>query len=62
VGGLYDGGKKQINATLAPLRMAKPMKSLVSTTYDLSSSLKDESYVGFSASTGILDSHHYVLG
>ncbi|XP_066391850.1 L-type lectin-domain containing receptor kinase SIT2-like [Miscanthus floridulus] len=58
----YDGGEKKINATLAPLGIAKPMKPLVSTTYDLSSVLKDESYVGFSASTGILDSHHYVLG
>ena len=58
----YDGGSKKIDVTLAPLQMAKPKKPLVSTTYDLSTVLKDRSYVGFSSSTGILDSHHYVLG
>jgi serine/threonine protein kinase len=58
----YDGGRRQISVTLAPLQMAKPMKPLVSINYDLSTVVKDKSYVGFSASTGILDSHHYVLG
>ena len=58
----YDGKRKQIDVTLAPLQMAKPKKPLVSTTYDLSTVLKDRSFVGFSSSTGILDSHHYVLG
>ncbi|CAL5076970.1 unnamed protein product [Urochloa decumbens] len=58
----YDGGRKQISVTLAPLQMAKPRKPLVSITYDLSGVIKEKSYVGFSSSTGILDSHHYVLG
>ncbi|KAF8714022.1 hypothetical protein HU200_028014 [Digitaria exilis] len=59
----YDGRSKQINVTLAPTtEMAKPRKPLLSIEYDLSTVLKDISYVGFSASTGILDSHHYVLG
>ena len=58
----YDGKRKQIDVTLAPLQLAKPKKPLVSTTYDLSTVLKDRSFVGFSSSTGILDSHHYVLG
>jgi hypothetical protein len=50
----YDGGRRRIDVTLAPLQMAKPKKPLVSTTYDLSTVLKDRSYVGFSSSTGIL--------
>ncbi|KAG2631512.1 hypothetical protein PVAP13_2NG031801 [Panicum virgatum] len=37
----YDGKRKQIDVTLAPLQMAKPKKPLVSTTYDLSTVLKD---------------------
>ncbi|KAL6880404.1 hypothetical protein ACP4OV_011969 [Aristida adscensionis] len=58
----YDGKSKQISATLAPIDMAKPKKPLVTATYDLSGVIKDKSYVGFSAASGILDSHHYVLG
>lgn len=42
--------------------MAKPARALLTTTYDLSQVLKNQSYVGFSSSTGILDTHHYVLG
>ncbi|BAH93768.1 Os07g0132150 [Oryza sativa Japonica Group] len=58
----YNGERKLISVTLAPLHMAKPARALLTTTYDLSQVLKNQSYVGFSSSTGILDTHHYVLG
>uniref|UniRef100_A0A0D9WV85 non-specific serine/threonine protein kinase n=1 Tax=Leersia perrieri TaxID=77586 RepID=A0A0D9WV85_9ORYZ len=57
----YNGESKLISVTLAPLHIAKPAKPLLTTTYDLSRVLKNKSYVGFSSSTGILDTHHYVL-
>ncbi|KQK20951.2 L-type lectin-domain containing receptor kinase IV.2-like [Brachypodium distachyon] len=58
----YNGKSKLITVTLAPVGMARPRKPLLKTTYDLSKVIEDKSYVGFSSSTGILDSHHYVLG
>jgi hypothetical protein len=58
----YDGISKEIAVTLAPLGMARPRRPLLKTTYDLSPVLEDQSYVGFSSSTGILESRHYVLG
>jgi len=48
----YDGETTQINVTLAPLRLPKPSRPLLSATYNLSTVLEDPSYVGFSASTG----------
>uniref|UniRef100_A0A452XQM0 non-specific serine/threonine protein kinase n=1 Tax=Aegilops tauschii subsp. strangulata TaxID=200361 RepID=A0A452XQM0_AEGTS len=58
----YDGGRKQISVSLAPVDMVKPTKPLLSTTYNLSTVLPDMVYVGFSASTGSFDSRQYVLG
>jgi serine/threonine protein kinase len=58
----YDGHSKKIDVTLAPLNMAKPIKPLLSTTYDLSRVLTDVVYVGFSSSTGSFISQQYVLG
>ncbi|CAM0954836.1 unnamed protein product [Alopecurus aequalis] len=58
----YDGVSKQIDVSLAPIHMAKPIKPLLSTTYDLSTVLTDMVYVGFSASTGSFISRQYVLG
>ncbi|XP_037449361.1 L-type lectin-domain containing receptor kinase SIT2-like [Triticum dicoccoides] len=58
----YDGGRRQISVSLAPVNMAKPTKPLLSTTYNLSTVLPDMVYVGFSASTGSFDSRQYVLG
>ncbi|KAE8794492.1 L-type lectin-domain containing receptor kinase IV.1-like [Hordeum vulgare] len=58
----YDGDTTQINVTLAPLKVAKPLMPLVSTTKNLSTVLQDQSYVGFSASTGPIDSLYCVLG
>ncbi|VAI71043.1 unnamed protein product [Triticum turgidum subsp. durum] len=58
----YDGDTTRINVTLAPLKVAKPLRPLVSTTYNLSTVLQDQSYVGFSASTGPINSLYCVLG
>ncbi|XP_059428104.1 L-type lectin-domain containing receptor kinase IV.1-like [Corylus avellana] len=58
----YDGVEKQINVTLAPLTVDKPVAPLLSLSRDLSPIIKDNMYVGFSSSTGLLVSSHYVLG
>nr|TKW21118.1 hypothetical protein SEVIR_4G183700v2 [Setaria viridis] len=58
----YDGETTQINVTLAPIRVAKPSRPLLSATYNLSTVLEDPSYVGFSASTGPINSLYCVTG
>nr|CAB3490535.1 unnamed protein product [Digitaria exilis] len=58
----YDREKTQINVTLAPLAMVKPRKPTVSAIQNLSDVLADVVYIGFSSSTGKINTHHYVLG
>ncbi|KAF1898192.1 hypothetical protein Lal_00032957 [Lupinus albus] len=58
----YDGIKKQIDVTLAPINFNKPEKPLLSLTKDLSPILNNSMYVGFSSSTGSVLTSHYVLG
>ncbi|KAG0514074.1 hypothetical protein BDA96_10G158400 [Sorghum bicolor] len=58
----YDGGTAQIDVTLAPIKMAKPSKPLVSALYNLSTVLTDTAYVGFSSSTGVINSRYCLLG
>ncbi|PQQ11143.1 L-type lectin-domain containing receptor kinase IV.1 [Prunus yedoensis var. nudiflora] len=58
----YDGTKKQINVTLAPINVDKPHAPLISLIHDLSSILNKTMYVGFSSATGSLPTSHYVLG
>ncbi|OEL17813.1 L-type lectin-domain containing receptor kinase IV.2 [Dichanthelium oligosanthes] len=58
----YSGEAKQINVTMASLEMEKPARSLISTTYDLSTVIQESAYIGFSSSTDEIDSRHYVLG
>ncbi|RLM65994.1 L-type lectin-domain containing receptor kinase IV.1 [Panicum miliaceum] len=50
----YNGDRRQINVTLAPIHMAKPTKPLLSTNYDLSTVFTDMAYIGFSSSAGLL--------
>jgi len=57
----YDSNKKRLDVKLSPFS-EKPKLSLLSYDVDLSSVLGDEMYVGFSASTGLLASSHYILG
>ncbi|XP_066373549.1 L-type lectin-domain containing receptor kinase SIT2-like [Miscanthus floridulus] len=58
----YDGGTTQIHVTLAPIKMAKPNRPLVSAIYNLSTVLTDTAYVGFSSSTGVINSKYCLLG
>ncbi|KAF5205510.1 Receptor lectin protein kinase-like [Thalictrum thalictroides] len=59
----YDGVRKFINVTLSDqLDEPRPSTPLISEELDLSKTLIDPIYVGFSASTGKLASSHYILG
>ncbi|GJN28968.1 hypothetical protein PR202_gb17149 [Eleusine coracana subsp. coracana] len=58
----YNGETKQINVTLAPFRMTRPLRTLLSTVYDLSTVLTDVVYLEFSTATGHVNSLHCVLG
>ena len=58
----YDGEKMLLNVSLAPLKHPKPRKYLLSTRVDLSPVLLDSMYVGFSSSTGLTATEHYVSG
>ncbi|CAH8392606.1 unnamed protein product [Eruca vesicaria subsp. sativa] len=57
----YDSDKKRLDVKISPLS-DKPKLSLLSYNVDLSPVFGDEMYVGFSASTGLLASSHYILG
>lgn len=57
----YDSAANLLSVTLSPFS-TKPRKPLLSFPVDLSPILKDYMYVGFSASTGLLASSHYILG
>ncbi|KAM3325654.1 hypothetical protein P3S67_000779 [Capsicum chacoense] len=58
----YDGSSKQINVTVAPLHVGKPVRPLLSLKYDLSPIFYQILYVGFSSSTGSVPTNHYILG
>ncbi|KAG9454588.1 hypothetical protein H6P81_007492 [Aristolochia fimbriata] len=57
----YDGENKVFNVSFA-MSSTKPPLSNLSFPVDLSPYLNDEMYVGFSASTGLLASSHYIMG
>ncbi|XVF71529.1 hypothetical protein PTKIN_Ptkin12aG0045300 [Pterospermum kingtungense] len=57
----YDGAEKQMNVTLHPINITKPKTPLLSLKRDLSPYILDSMYVGFSSSTGSLQSSHYIL-
>ncbi|GJN10345.1 hypothetical protein PR202_ga28432 [Eleusine coracana subsp. coracana] len=58
----YDMQYTRINVTMAPIKMRKPTRPLITTTYNLSQVLTDPAYIGFSAATSPINSRHYVLG
>ncbi|KAM3197111.1 hypothetical protein ACQJBY_072655 [Aegilops geniculata] len=58
----YDGESTQINVFLAPLGFAKPVRPLLSSPYNLSTVLREPSYIGFAATTGAISTIHCVLG
>lgn len=57
----YDGLKSQLNVTLS-LYSQKPNTPILSIPLNLESVFHDFMYVGFSASTGVLASSHYIFG
>ncbi|XP_057484061.1 L-type lectin-domain containing receptor kinase S.4 [Actinidia eriantha] len=57
----YDSTRKELNVTLS-LSSTKPSSSILSFPVDLSTIFEERMFVGFSASTGLLASYHYVLG
>ncbi|KAI3908519.1 hypothetical protein MKX01_009321 [Papaver californicum] len=54
--------KKQLNVTIAPIRVPKPDVPLLSLSQDLSHILLDTMYVGFSSSTQTVETFHYIHG
>jgi serine/threonine protein kinase len=58
----YNETEKFLNVTLAPTRIPKPNRPLLSRHIDLSQILLESMYVGFSSATGTLASDHYILG
>ncbi|XP_042474940.1 L-type lectin-domain containing receptor kinase S.4 [Macadamia integrifolia] len=57
----YDSVSNLLNVTLSPTS-SKPSRPLISYSIDLSPILHDSMYVGFSSSTGLLASSHYLFG
>ncbi|KAL2485201.1 L-type lectin-domain containing receptor kinase S.4 [Abeliophyllum distichum] len=57
----YDSITSVLNVTLSP-SSTKPRLPILSYQMDLSPIIEETMYVGFSASTGLLASSHYVLG
>ncbi|KAG2630190.1 L-type lectin-domain containing receptor kinase S.4-like [Panicum virgatum] len=62
----YDGAARLLNVSIAngtgASAAVKPATPLISFPVDLSGVLREQMYVGFSASTGLLASSHYVRG
>jgi hypothetical protein len=62
----YDGNMMtRIDVTIAPLGMQKPVRPLLSLTYNLSTvvTVTEQAYIGFSSATGLSTGHHHcVLG
>lgn len=57
----YDSLNNRLDVKISPSSV-KPNSSFLSLDVDLSSIFEDSMYVGFSASTGLLASYHYILG
>lgn len=57
----YDGANNVLNVTISPFS-TKPQTPLISYKVDLSPIIEETMYVGFSASTGLLASSHYLMG
>ncbi|KAK9284088.1 hypothetical protein L1049_012348 [Liquidambar formosana] len=57
----YDSVRNELNVRLSPSSV-KPKSSILSFHVDLSPILEESMFIGFSASTGVLVSSHYVFG
>ncbi|RLN33967.1 hypothetical protein C2845_PM03G23140 [Panicum miliaceum] len=58
----YDHKLADISVTMAPLKVARPMKPLFRVTYNLTEVLTDVAFIGFSSATGTINVRHCVLG
>ncbi|RDX81796.1 Lectin-domain containing receptor kinase VI.3, partial [Mucuna pruriens] len=59
----YDGEKRAMNITVAPLPLPRPSKPLIENyAIELYTVMEERMFVGFSASTGQEASSHYLLG
>ncbi|XP_042520932.1 L-type lectin-domain containing receptor kinase IV.2-like isoform X1 [Macadamia integrifolia] len=58
----YNGAEKQLNVTLAPIKVPKPTIPLLSSKIDLSKIIMDPMFVGFSTATYAMPVPNYVLG
>ncbi|XP_042489883.1 L-type lectin-domain containing receptor kinase IV.2-like [Macadamia integrifolia] len=59
----YDGTKKQLNVTLAPINVPKPTIPLLSLNIDLSQTMVDHPmFVGFTSCASAVKAPQYVLG
>jgi hypothetical protein len=58
----YEDEETRINVTLAPLHVGKPLKPLLSATYNLSTVLTETAYIGFSSTAELMNARHYILG
>ncbi|MQL79259.1 hypothetical protein Taro_011692 [Colocasia esculenta] len=58
----YDGAEARLDVTLSPLGVPRPRVPLLSSVVNVSKIILDHTYVGFSASTGVIPTCHYVLG
>ncbi|KAK1275394.1 L-type lectin-domain containing receptor kinase IV.1 [Acorus gramineus] len=58
----YDGINMNLNATLSPITAPKPEVPLLSKSVNLSEFVLESMYVGFSSSTGSIQTSHYILG
>ncbi|KAL6633895.1 hypothetical protein ACP70R_026566 [Stipagrostis hirtigluma subsp. patula] len=57
----FDARTSLLSVTMAPLEVPKPKKPLLYAAVNLSAVIDDDAYVGFSSSTGVVSSRHYVL-
>ncbi|KAF3970328.1 hypothetical protein CMV_005971 [Castanea mollissima] len=57
----YDSQSNRLDVKLSP-SSTKPRSTLLSFHVDLSLVLQESMYVGFSSSTGLLSSSHYIMG
>ncbi|MQM04659.1 hypothetical protein Taro_037462 [Colocasia esculenta] len=58
----YDGAGARLDVTLSPFGLPKPSVPLLSSVVNVSKVILDHTYVGFSASTGLVPASSYVLG
>ncbi|XP_042486743.1 L-type lectin-domain containing receptor kinase IV.1-like [Macadamia integrifolia] len=58
----YDSTRNQLNVTLSPITIPKPKIPLLSMNIDISDTIVDPMFVGFSSSTVSVTVSHYLLG